>query len=662
MIGAEELRRGGVWRAPVLWAIAVAAAAGFAVLLVLMIGASLRAGKAQDAAIERQLHTWQVMFTAEQLRSSMYDTQRGMRGFLISRDAEFLGPYAHARDRIPGTVARLRTLTRDNAAQQARLDRLGELIAQQRLRMESNIADARGGRLSEVLAQVRSGAGEVNMNASRATIDAVVGAEQGLLIARNAALAAANADAALATRSLSVLGLLLLAVALVAGGVSIRAALQARRASDAAISAARARDVLEVAVAQRTAEITLSNARLKDEIARSAAAEEQVRQMQKLESVGQLTGGIAHDFNNMLAIVIGSLDLARRRLDDPTGRVLKYIDNAMDGARRAATLTAKLLAFSRQQALAPEPIDANVFVKAISELLRRTLGEGVEIETVLAGGLWRTYADAGELENAVLNLAVNARDAMGGTGRLTIETNNTHLDDAYAATHTDVTPGQYVVVCVTDTGGGMPQAVIDKAFDPFFTTKEVGKGTGLGLSQVYGFVKQSGGHVKIYSETGQGTTVKLYLPRWTGADAPERKALAVTELPRARGDETILVVEDEESVRLVTTDALRDLGYHVVHAADGFEALTAMDEQPRLDLLFTDIVMPGMTGRELADAATAKRDGLKVLYTTGYTRNAVVHNGMLDAQVAFLPKPFSIEALAVKVRLVLDGGGINRPV
>ena len=627
-----------------------------------MILASQRAGAARDAAAERQLHTYQVMLTAEQLRAAMFDTQRGMRGFLISRDETFLGPYRAALAEVPRAAARLRQLSRDNPAQQARLDRLDALIATQQARMESNVADAHAGKLSNVLAQVRSGVGEVNIGAVRATIDEVVREEQRLLMIRTDRLRDANAEAAAATRALSFIGLTLFVVAGIAGGVSIRAALQARRAGDAAISAARARDVLEVAVAKRTAEIVESNARLKDEIARSAAAEEQVRQMQKLESVGQLTGGIAHDFNNMLAIVIGSLDLALRRLEDPTGRVQKYIDNAMDGAKRAAGLTAKLLAFSRQQALAPEPIDANVFVSAISELLRRTLGEGVGIETVLAGGLWRTYVDAGELENAIVNLAVNARDAMDGKGKLTIETNNTHLDDAYAAEHTDVTPGQYVVVCVTDTGGGMPPEVIAKAFDPFFTTKVVGKGTGLGLSQVYGFVKQSGGHVKIYSEAGKGTTVKLYLPRWTGADVVAPKRVAITELPRARDGETILAVEDEERVRLVTIDALRDLGYFVVHAGDGTEALRVLEESPRVDLLFTDIVMPGMTGRELADAAKAQRPDLKVLYTTGYTRNAVVHNGMLDADVAFLPKPFSIEALAIKVRLVLDGGGVNRTV
>ena len=298
----------------------------------------------------------------------------------------------------------------------------------------------------------------------------------------------------------------------------------------------------------------------------------------------------------------------------------------------------------------------------MSELLRRTLGEQIAVETVLAGGLWRTYADAGQLENAILNLAVNARDAMGGGGKLTIETNNAHLDDEYARARSEVEPGQYVLICVTDTGDGMTPEVIGRAFDPFFTTKEVGKGTGLGLSQVFGFVKQSGGHIAIYSEPGQGTTIKLYLPRFAGAiPANEERAAAPLVLPEGRPDEIILVVEDEQRVRHFSVDALRELGYTAISAGDGREALRLLEEQPTISLLFTDVVMPEMNGRRLADEARAKRPDLKILYTTGYTRNAVVHNGMLDAGVAFLPKPFTIAQLAIKVREVLDGAGVNRP-
>ncbi|QXQ06341.1 CHASE3 domain-containing protein [Sphingosinicellaceae bacterium] len=644
------------------WVLALVAAAGFALLLGGLVQSSLRANAARDNAAAWQLHTYQVMLTAERLQSAVFDAQRSRRGYVINdgRDLALLIPYRAAVAKVPGLIRELRRLTADSPDQQQRITTLDALIAPQLRRMADLSTATR--QKATVGNDGSTSAGEVNINQIRAAVARIVDTEQGLLRARNDRVREADAEVKAASRSLSFSGLALLVIALVTGSFAVNALLRARRAAQDAAEAVQARIALEVAVNARTAEIAASNTALRQEIAAKQAAEAQIRQMQKLESIGQLTGGIAHDFNNMLSIIIGSLDLAVRRLNEPDGRVRKYIDNATDGAKRAAALTARLLAFSRQQALAPEPIDANVFVGNISELLRRTLGEGIKIETVLAGGLWRTYADAGELENAVVNLAVNARDAMEGSGRLTIETANTHLDDAYARDHADVTPGQYVVVCVTDTGGGMPAEVIEKAFDPFFTTKSVGKGTGLGLSQVYGFVKQSGGHVKIYSEAGKGTTVKLYMPRWTGADATPRELLPTAAMPVAVDGEIIVVVEDEERVRLVTVDALRDLGYQVVHAGDGREALTLLATMDRVDLLFTDIVMPNMNGRELADAARFHREGIKVLYTTGYTRNAVVHNGMLDADVAFLPKPFTVQALALKVRQVLDGGGVNRRV
>ena len=386
-----------------------------------------------------------------------------------------------------------------------------------------------------------------------------------------------------------------------------------------------------------------------------ARSQEALRQSQKMEAVGQLTGGIAHDFNNMLSIVIGSVDIATRRLRRGDMAIERYLENAHEGATRAATLTQRLLAFSRQSPLSPSVLNLNSLVANMSELLRRTLGEPVVLETVLAGGLWAAHADPNQLENAIINLAVNARDAMPQGGKLTIETANAHLDDRYAAGEPGLEPGQYVMIAVSDVGTGMDAETLARVFDPFFTTKPVGRGTGLGLSMVYGFAKQSGGHVRIYSEPGRGTSVKIYLPRHCGAVPDSEGQARAKTIPTAAADaEIVLVVEDEERVRLMSCNALRELGYTVVEAAGGEEALALFAQLGRVDLVFTDVVMAGMSGRQLADALRAKNPAVKVLYTTGYTRNAVVHNGVLDEGVAFLPKPFSVEELAVKVRAVLD--------
>jgi signal transduction histidine kinase/CheY-like chemotaxis protein len=412
---------------------------------------------------------------------------------------------------------------------------------------------------------------------------------------------------------------------------------------------------LEHRVAARTRELTLLNAQLEAEIRTKEAAEMKVRQMQKIEALGQLTGGIAHDFNNMLAIIMGSLEMANRRLDKGRTNITDLLNNAMDGAKRAATLTHQLLAFSRQQPLAPAIADINGIISHIAEILRRTLGETIGLECVLAGGVWRTRVDPGQLENAILNLAVNARDAMPEGGRLTIETQNARLDEDYAAAQTEVTAGQYVLIAVTDTGTGMGADIVARAFDPFFTTKEKGRGTGLGLSQVYGFIKQSGGHIKIYSEPGLGTSVKIYLPRAAGdAAAAGAVPAAEPEVPAGSPSEIVLLVEDDDAVRRVHVNMLRGLNYTVRHANGGMEALKLMEEQPGIKLLFTDVVMPGMSGRQLADEAKRMAPEMKILFTTGYTANAIVHNGVIDADVDLLQKPFAFDTLARKVRTVLD--------
>jgi signal transduction histidine kinase/PleD family two-component response regulator len=396
--------------------------------------------------------------------------------------------------------------------------------------------------------------------------------------------------------------------------------------------------------------------RVAAEVERRRRAEAELHQAQKMEALGQLTGGVAHDMNNLLQVIEGSLERLERHFAPSSEEApSRAVELALRGVARAAALTHQLLAFARRQPLDPKPVEPNRLVAGMSDLLRRTLGEAIAIETVLAGGLWRTYADPNQIESAILNLAVNARDAMPAGGRLTIETANAHLDEDYAAAHHEVVPGQYVLIAVSDTGTGMTREEVDKAFEPFFTTKEPGKGTGLGLSQVYGFVKQSGGHVKIYSEPGNGTTVRIYLPRFIGTEDDVPAAVAPAA-PAAARHETILLVEDDEDVRANSAGNLRELGYRVVEAADGAAALRLLETDASVQLLFTDVGLPGgMNGRQLADQARLRRPDLKVLFTTGYARNAIVHHGRLDPGVEMIAKPYTYAALAKKIRAMLEG-------
>ncbi|MGC6400566.1 CHASE3 domain-containing protein [Sphingomonas sp. FW199] len=609
----------------------VVLASGFLILTAAIVS-TIMLVRDQRAANERVLHALQVHDRIGSIVSIIQDSETGARGFALTRNPEFAEPFLVARRRLPGELNELIKAVSDNPEQFARARQL-RVLAEQKIRISTRIVDAaRMGGIIDAAAVVREGEGRRVMDEIRVLSGEMKDVERGLLRQR---------DDAADSRTRLVLGWLVLS----AFGTLLLGAFVLRQLQRRLEQANDARDQLAAA-----------NQLLIEEAGAREEAQSQVRQLQKMESIGQLTGGIAHDFNNMLAIVTGSLELAVRHLGTNPERAGQMIGNAQEGARRAAELTARLLAFSRQSPLAPRAIDANRLVGGMSELLRRTLGDGIRVETVLAGGLWPCLIDAGQLENAILNLSVNARDAMGEGGRLTIETANAHLDDAYAAEHAEVTAGQYVMISVSDTGSGMPPEVIQRAFDPFFTTKGVGKGTGLGLSQVYGFIKQSGGHVKIYSEEGIGTTIKLYLPRHFGqVAAPAPGIEGGDQLPHARDGEVVLVVEDEERVRRMSVTALEELGYRVIEAADPHRALALLDQRDRIDLLFTDVIMPDLNGRLLAEAAREKRPGLPVLYTTGYTRNAIVHNGMLDHDVAFLAKPFTMRQLAEKVRQVIDG-------
>jgi PAS domain S-box-containing protein len=392
-------------------------------------------------------------------------------------------------------------------------------------------------------------------------------------------------------------------------------------------------------------------AKITRDITQRRELEDRLRQSHKMEAIGQLTGGVAHDFNNHLTVIFASLDLAQRRVANCES-LAQALDSAIKGAERAASLTAQLLAFARRQPLKPEAIDVARLLARTSDLLDRVLGERISIETIRSGGLWPTYCDAAQLEAALLNLAVNARDAMPNGGKLTLEVANAFLDDDYAAGNPEVNPGPYVMVAVTDTGVGMSREIMQRAFDPFFTTKPEGQGTRLGLSQVFGFIKQSGGHVKLYSELGQGTTVKLYIPKASGDNVRVLDAPADEQTSDGAG-ETVLVVEDDEDVRTAATAMIGELGYSVIAAESPEQALRTLAERP-VALVFTDVVMPGLiTSRELADRARTLQPGVKVLFTSGYTQNAVVHGGRLDDGVELISKPYRREQLARRLRRLL---------
>jgi signal transduction histidine kinase len=599
------------------------------VILACMIGAVLSFVASEQNNAQAIRHSMEVERELVGALSNLTDAETGQRGYVLTGDAAYLEPYRGAVGRFEMQLDMLRSMLAASPVQARALEEFRQSARAKLDELGATLARFRMGARDEALAIVRGGSGRVYMDEARTIIDRMIKTED-----RTQSDLRAHLESAARW----------LKIALIGSGIMYLAL--------AAFAALNSYGQMAKLVASRDA-LRATNQKLLEEAARREQLADQLRQSQKMEAMGQLTGGLAHDFNNMLSVIIGSLNLLRRRLARGETDLGKYIDAALDGADRAATLTHRLLAFSRRQPLEPQSIDINKLVAGISDLLRRTIGEQIKVETVLAGGLWRTRVDRSELESAILNLAVNARDAMPEGGRLTIETANCHLDDSYASAHVDVPAGQYVLVAVTDNGSGMTSDVAGSAFDPFFTTKGVGKGTGLGLSQVHGFVKQSGGHVKIYSEPAEGTTIKLYLPRFHGTEEIATPRIIDGPVPRGDADQLILVVEDEERARQVTVESLRELGYSVVHAPDAASALKILDTQPGVRLLFTDIVMPDVNGRKLAEEAVRRVPGIKVLYTTGYTPNAIVHNGIVDPGVQLISKPFTLEQLARKVHAVL---------
>ncbi|MFZ0559133.1 MAG: CHASE3 domain-containing protein [Methylovirgula sp.] len=610
--------------APLYWGLVVTIA------LVAAIVASIFWVSARNQSDNTWVH--HTLALRQQLSDVLTLVQRAesaQRGYLLTGRGEYLLPYDKALGELPAAIKQTNELIGYSPTQQQTFGRLLGLIDNKLKETRETIDDRKAGKIDMALALVETDEGLRLMDDIHAALATMQAEENRVLSVRQASAAS---SAALLQVTVAAAFVLVCGVGAMVGYFTQRSFAQLGAARDSLVR---------------------SNEELLREVGRRERAESQLRQAQKMEAIGQLTGGIAHDFNNMLGVMSGSLDIMRRAVKKGDFAIERFIDAAAKATERAATLTHRLLAFGRQQPLAPEPIDANKMIASMSDLLRSTLGEHIRIETISAGGLWATYADAHQLENAILNIAINARDAMQDGGDLTIETGNAYLDEAYCQQNADVEPGQFVMVAITDTGQGIPPEIVSKVFDPFFTTKPIGKGTGLGLSQVYGFVKQSHGHIKIYSEAGNGTAVKIYLPRLIG----ETKQVKHAALPQVRSgtrDEVILVVEDDPLMRQMSADALRDLGYTVLDSGSATEALAIIDASPEIRLLFTDVVMPDVNGKKLADEALRRRPDLKVLFTTGYTRNAVVHGGVLDPGVNFLSKPFGLEQLASKVRTILD--------
>lgn len=594
--------------------------------LLLAGGAVAFIAQRTSAAESWLAHTLEVQKSARELLGLVQDAEIGQRSYLLTDDREYLAPYDLAVATTPVAFEQLLRLTADNPEQQDRLRRIKPLI-DSRFAVSRNVIElASQGKKSEALSVVLSGKGKSLITAIRKQFDILIDAESTLLTQRG------ERASYLRLVLFSLIGLCLLIVC-----------------------------VLAALVASSFNRYIQS---LKNEASQRAAMEQTLRQSQKMEAVGQLTGGVAHDFNNLLQIILGNLEIALRKITNAEGvaqpfahSIEKHVASAIQGGKSAAQLTHRLLAFSRQQPLAPKVVDLNKLVGGMSDLLRRSVTEEIDVEFVASAGTWRANVDVNQLENAILNLVINARDAMPEGGKITIETGNAYLDDSYAARFGDIKAGQYALLTVADTGGGIPAELMDKVFEPFFTTKAVGSGSGLGLAMVHGFVKQSGGHIRVYSEPGEGTSIKLYFPRSIEApiaSGPVETAAAAVELPRAKSGETVLVVEDNEGVRLYATAVLEDLGYRVSAAGDAAEGLKLIDG---VDLLFTDVILPGgKNGRVLAEEVAKLRPELPVLFTTGYTRNAIVHHGRLDANVMLLSKPYSQLDLARKIREALDGG------
>lgn len=589
-----------------------------AILLVGIMGLTVLFGYEYDQENDALRNSLNVQTSLAQLFSTVRDAEAANRGFLLTGDQDYLGVYQKAASEYPYHLSSLKKLYAHNPAQQHRLEELRPIVEHRIELLHEGIALRQTQGLQAAVELIKTNTGRIAMASIRTAITQLQQEEANLLNERTAQ-----------TQHLMRLGIMLAIGTMVLILLTILG---------------------WIWTVHRDARL------LAEQALQHESLEEQNRQLQKMEAVGQLTGGIAHDFNNMLTVVISGLSIIKRRIATGNMDVDEIADATLEGANRAALLTSRLMAFSRQQPLAPSAVDASEMLHNMSEMINRSLGETIQVEFHFNETVWPIYADLPQLESALLNLCVNSRDAMPNGGKLTIEIHNVEVNEGLAR-QMEIPAGQYVSIKVSDTGEGMPPDVAARAFEPFFTTKGIGKGTGLGLSQVQGFIKQSNGYIKIYSEPGHGTSIKIYLPRYVLAgDATSATSTMLNPASAAKHtaqSHVILVVEDDAQVRQLSVSMLRDLGYTVLAADGADDAMRQLENHPEISLMFTDVVMPAINGRQLAEMALKRWPDLRVLYTTGFTRNAIVHGGKLDAGVNFIAKPFSLDQLAKKIASAL---------
>jgi len=644
--GNEDRSRSG-WQRWLGWIAAALVVASLSGLIVMLAVSSTQ----RDAALVQQQHSFEVMVAVRGIEGQMSNAEAVLGRAVIASDKKIARQFYDEWRRTGVMIERLARLTRDNPEQAALVEALRALYRTRSDELEAAALHLNYDQKVPALSAYFAAGKTDSIARTKAIFREIVRNEQSVLATRagdaQGFLQQANRLAAI----LAVLGLLLVAALIALGWTTIEVIGQRRRARNRADAESLRAEVLEAAVNERTAELRLANQHLLTEAAERAQAEAQLRQIQKMEAVGQLTGGIAHDFNNMLAVVVGGLELAKRKLHDHATDAERHIDNAMEGANRAAALTRRLLAFARAEPLLPQAIAPDVLVTGMSDLMDRTLGERIRLEYATVPNLWPIWVDRHQLENAILNLAVNARDAMEHDGCLTIRTSNIVLA---ADEIGESPPGDYARIDVSDTGAGMTPEVLDRVFEPFFTTKPVGKGTGLGLSQIFGFVRQSGGEIAIASTPGVGTTVSLYLPRHHiyGAGLPDPdETPAEIDSVRLVSNQVALVVEDDPRVLIATSSALEELGFEALRAPGAEEAKALLVSGAHVDIVVTDVIMPGMTGPELIAEIAPLYPELAVLFVTGY---ADVDDAAAFRGHAVLRKPYTIGALQAAVEAALS--------